>query len=238
MAGGLPDDPFDPFDPFDRDVYTVLRLNREARVLVEAAFEQVWVEGELSNLARPRSGHLYFTLKDEQAQVRCAMFRGDNRHLEFEPRDGQQVLLQARASIYPARGDFQLIASYMEEAGAGALRRAFEALKRKLHGEGLFDEAHKLALPPFPMRIGVITSPTGAALRDVLAVLGRRHPGAEVIVYPTPVQGEQAPRGIVRALESAGARNECDVLLLVRGGGSLEDLWPFNDEAVARAIHA
>lgn len=225
-------------DAFGRDVYTVSRLNREARALIEDAFDQVWVEGELSNLARPRSGHIYFSLKDEQAQVRCAMFKGDNRHLDFEPRDGQQVLIQARASLYPARGDFQLIANYMEEAGAGALRRAFEALKRKLYEEGLFDDAHKQALPPLPMSIGVITSPTGAALKDVLAVLGRRHPGARVIVYPTPVQGEQAPRQIVQAIETAGERHECDVLLLVRGGGSLEDLWPFNDESVARAIHA
>ncbi|MCP5150499.1 MAG: exodeoxyribonuclease VII large subunit [Ectothiorhodospiraceae bacterium] len=222
--------------PF-RDVYTVSRLNLEARELIEDAFATIWIEGELSNLARPRSGHIYFSLKDERCQVRCAMFRGQNRLLDFDPRDGVQVLAQARVGLYPERGEFQLVVEYMEEAGAGALRRAFEALRQRLAAEGLFDPERKRPPPPAPSTIGVITSPTGAALRDVLSVIGRRWPVAEVVVYPVPVQGEGAAARIARMIDLACRRAECDVLLLCRGGGSLEDLWAFNEEVVARAIH-
>ncbi len=220
-----------------RDVYTVTRLNSEARALLEGHFPALWVEGELSNLARPRSGHLYFSLKDANCQVRCAMFRMYNRHLEFEPKEGTHVLVHARVSLYPERGDFQLLAEYMEEAGAGVLRRAFEALKQRLAAEGLFDAAGKKPLPAIPARLGVITSPTGAALRDILSVLKRRFPALPVLVYPVPVQGTGAAPAIARALALADQRGECDVLILARGGGSLEDLWPFNEEMVARAIH-
>ncbi|GBE11624.1 exodeoxyribonuclease 7 large subunit [bacterium BMS3Bbin12] len=221
-----------------RDVYTISRLNREVRMRIEGGFPLLWVEGEISNLSRPGSGHLYLTLKDPQAQVRCAMFRARNRNLAFVPRDGMQVLVRARAGLYEARGDFQLVVEHMETAGDGALRRAFEVLKRRLAAEGLFAEAHKRPLPTPPRRIGVITSPTGAAIRDILSVLRRRFPAIPVLIYPVPVQGEGAPREIAAALELASERAECDVLILTRGGGSLEDLWAFNEEIVVRALHA
>ncbi len=221
-----------------RDIYTVSRLNQAVRGLLESHFPLLWVGGEISNLARPRSGHIYFTLKDESAQVRCAMFRGFNRHLAFQPTEGMEVLVRGRVGLYPERGDYQLIVEYMEEAGEGALRRAFEALKRRLSIEGLFDTEHKQPLPAIPHRIGLITSPTGAALRDLLSVLGRRFPATKIIIYPVPVQGAGAAEAITRMLELANARQECDVLVLARGGGSLEDLWAFNDEGLARAIHA
>ena len=224
-------------DPFARNVYTVSRLNLDARAILEEAFSTVWIEGEISNLARPRSGHVYFTLKDENCQVRCAMFRMHNRTLSFPPEDGMQVLAHARVSLYPERGEFQLIVQYMEEAGAGALRRAFDALKSRLGAEGLFDAGHKLALPVLPRRIGVVTSPTGAAVRDVLSVLGRRFPAVPVVIHPVPVQGAGAAEEIARMIDRACKRATCDVLILARGGGSLEDLWSFNDEAVARAMH-
>ena len=220
-----------------RDIYTVSRLNLEARRLVEARFPPLWVEGELSNLARPRSGHLYFSLKDERCQVRCAMFRMQNRYLDFEPADGTQVLAQVRVSLYPERGEFQLVVQYLEEAGAGALRRAFEALKRRLEGEGLFDAEAKRPIPKVPACIGIVTSPTGAALRDILNVMRRRFPGVHAILYPVPVQGEGAASRIAEMVDRVSARAECDVLVLARGGGSLEDLWCFNEEPVARAIH-
>ncbi|MEN8802663.1 MAG: exodeoxyribonuclease VII large subunit [Thiogranum sp.] len=221
-----------------RDVYSVSRLNRESRGLLESGFPRLWVEGEISNLARPVSGHLYFTLKDARAQVSCALFRNRATRLGFSPENGSQVLVQAQVSLYEARGNYQLIVNHMEEAGDGALRRAFEQLKNQLYKEGLFDEQHKQTLPHLPRSIGVITSPSGAAIRDVLTVLRRRFPGTQVIIYPTQVQGEAAARQIVAAIQSADARAECDVLLLTRGGGSLEDLWPFNEEVVARAVHA
>ncbi len=223
----------------ERTVYTVSRLNREARLLLEEGFPfPVWVEGELSNLARPASGHLYFTLKDEAAQLRCAMFRGRNRHLAFRPANGMQVLARGRLSLYEPRGDFQLVVEELEEAGEGRLRRELERLKRRLAAEGLFDEALKRPLPAYPRRVGVITSPTGAAVRDVLTVLRRRWALLEVLVHPVPVQGAGAAPAIVRALALASERAECDVLILTRGGGSLEDLWAFNEEAVVRAIRA
>lgn len=221
-----------------RTIYSVSELATAARGLLEHSFPLLWVEGELSNLAKPRSGHWYFTLKDDKAQIRCAMFANRNRRVRQAPTDGDQILVRTRVSLYTARGDFQLIVESLEDAGEGALRRAFEQLRDRLAAEGLFDDAHKQPLPSTPRRIGVITSATGAALRDVCAVLRRRYPLGEALVHAVPVQGDAAPGAIVQALEAATTRAECDVLLLVRGGGSLEDLQPFNDESVARAIHA
>ena len=221
-----------------RDVYSVSRLNREARMLLETGLATVWVEGEMSNLARPSSGHWYFTLKDAGAQVRCAMFRSSNSRVRIAPRDGAQVLVRARVSLYEPRGDYQLIAENIEDAGEGALRRRFEELKARLAAEGLFDEAVKRPLPPRPRRIGVITSPTGAAIRDILHVLRRRFAAVPVLIYPVAVQGAGAAVEIAAALRRANERAEVDVLLLARGGGSLEDLWAFNEEVVARAIRA
>src|SRR5580700_6346909 len=221
-----------------RNVYSVSRLNREVRVLLERGLGVVWVEGELSNFSQPSSGHWYFSLKDRDAQLRCAMFRLKNATLGFTPKAGQQVLARGRISLYEPRGDYQLIVEHLEEAGVGALKREFERLKVKLAAEGLFALERKRSLPRFPRRIGVITSPTGAALRDILHILARRFPPAAVLIYPTPVQGGAAIPSIVAAIEIASARAECDVLILARGGGSLEDLWAFNDERLARAIHA
>ncbi|MCE3003094.1 MAG: exodeoxyribonuclease VII large subunit, partial [Xanthomonadaceae bacterium] len=222
----------------DRNVLTPTTLNALARELIEGSFPLVWVEGELSNVARPASGHLYFTLKDAGAQVRGAMFKPRSTFLRFRPADGQRVLVRCRVSLYEARGEFQLIAEHMEEAGEGALRRQFEALKARLAAEGLFDADRKRPLPALPRRIGVLTSPTGAAVRDVLTVLRRRMPLVEVEILPVPVQGDTAAAQILAMLEAAGRAGRHDVLLLTRGGGSLEDLWCFNDEALARAIAA
>jgi exodeoxyribonuclease VII large subunit len=227
-----------PNVPGTDEIFTVSSLNRTARQLLESGLPRVWVDGELSNLARPGSGHLYFSLKDASAQVRCAMFRSQSRTLNFQPSDGQQVLVHARVSIYEPRGSYQLIVDHMEEAGEGLLRQRFEALKAKLDKEGLFDEALKRPLPDLPRRIGVVTSPTGAAVRDILHILARRFPAIPVIVYPTAVQGDAAAAQIAAALDTASRRAECDVLILARGGGSLEDLWSFNEEVVARAIRA
>ncbi|HEY8587406.1 MAG TPA: exodeoxyribonuclease VII large subunit [Rhodanobacter sp.] len=221
-----------------RHVLTPSSLNRLVRDLLGDALPQVWIEGELSNLARPASGHLYFTLKDSGAQVRCAMFKMKASALRFRPIDGMQVLLRAKVGLYEPRGEFQLVAEYMEPAGEGALQREFEQLKARLEAEGLFDPARKRALPRYARRIGVITSATGAAVRDVLSVLARRWPLVEVDILPVPVQGREAPPAIVAMLRKAAAAARHDVLLLTRGGGSLEDLWAFNDEAVARAVHA
>ncbi len=221
-----------------RDVYTISRLNREVRALLDHHFSLVWVEGELSNLSRPGSGHLYFSLKDRDAQIRCAMFKMRNQLLSFAPRDGVQVLVRARISLYEPRGDFQLVVEHMEEAGDGLLRRAFEELKKRLSSEGLFDPAHKQALPRLPRCIGVVTSPTGAAIRDILSVLRRRFPAIPVLIYPVPVQGTAAAPEIARMIRLAGERRGCDVIIVARGGGSLEDLWAFNEEIVARAIYA
>jgi exodeoxyribonuclease VII large subunit len=220
----------------ERVVYTVSRLNRDVRILLERRIPVIWIEGELSNLSQPASGHWYFSLKDREASIRCAMFRMRTLGIGFAPRAGQQVLARGRVSLYEARGEYQLIVEHLEEAGLGALQRQFELLKAKLAAEGLFAEERKRALPRFPRRIGVITSPSGAAVRDILHVLRRRFPPAAVLVYPTPVQGAVAAPAIVDALGLASARAECDVLLLARGGGSLEDLWAFNDERLARAI--
>jgi exodeoxyribonuclease VII large subunit len=222
----------------DRDIYSVSRLNREVRVLLERGFGTLWLEGEISNFARPSSGHWYFSLKDAAAQVRCAMFRQRNMLCSFTARDGQKVLVRARIGLYEPRGEYQLIVDHMEDAGLGALKRQFEELSAKLKLEGLFAADRKRPLPGLPRRIGIITSPTGAAVRDILHVLARRFPAAAVLIYPVPVQGAQAAAEIVAALETAGRRAECDVLILARGGGSLEDLWAFNDERLARAIVA
>jgi exodeoxyribonuclease VII large subunit len=222
----------------ERNVYTVSRLNREVRVLIERGLGVIWVEGELSNLSVPSSGHWYFSMKDRDAQLRCAMFRQRNMTVGFTPKAGQHILARGRVSLYEPRGDYQFIIEHLEEAGVGALKREFERLKAKLAAEGLFALERKRSLPRFPRRIGVVTSPTGAALRDILHILARRFPPAAVLIYPTPVQGAAAVPSIVAAIEMASARAECDVLIVARGGGSLEDLWAFNDERVARAIRA
>jgi exodeoxyribonuclease VII large subunit len=224
--------------PNARTVLTPSQLNSVARELIEAGLGLVWVEGELSNVARPASGHLYFTLKDAQAQVRCAMFKPKSTFLRFRPDDGLRVLARARPSIYEPRGDFQLIVDHLEEAGEGALRREFERLKAKLAAEGLFDTGRKRPLPRMPRRLAVITSPTGAAVRDVLAVLRRRWPAVHLDVLAVSVQGEGAATQMIDALAAAARAGCYDVLLLTRGGGSLEDLWCYNDERLARAIAA
>jgi exodeoxyribonuclease VII large subunit len=218
-------------------ILTVTELNRRSRQLLEMHLNQVWVEGEISNLATPSSGHWYFTLKDDKAQIRCAMFRGANSRIRFRPQNGTQARVRARVSVYEPRGDYQLIVDHMEDAGLGALQQAFEALKKQLAQEGLFATEHKQALPAYPDTIGVITSPTGAAIRDILHVLERRYPLAEVILIPVAVQGKAAAGEIAAAIEKAN-QLDMDVLIVGRGGGSLEDLWAFNEEIVARAIFA
>jgi len=217
-------------------VYRPAELNQEVRLHLEAGFPRLWIEAEISNLARPASGHLYFTLKDARAQIRCALFRGNALQMGFRPENGQKVLVRGRLSLYEARGDYQLIADAMLEAGAGSLQAAFEALKKSLQAEGLFEEDRKQAIPAWPARIAVVTSPSGAAIQDILKVLSQRWPVAEVRIYPTRVQGETAAAEIVRTLKAADRHADSDVILLARGGGSLEDLWSFNDEALARAI--
>ncbi len=222
-----------------REVYSVSRLNETAKDLLEGKLGMLWVEGEISNLARPASGHVYFSLKDRNAQIRCAMFRRrTSGTTHFMARDGMSVMAYGRVSLYTARGDYQLIVEALEDAGEGLLRLRFEELKRRLAEEGLFEPAHKQALPQWPRAVGVVTSTTGAAVRDIITVLGRRCAALPVIVYPTSVQGEGAAAEIARAIETANRRDECDVLIVGRGGGSLEDLWAFNEERVARAIFA
>ncbi|WP_168394568.1 exodeoxyribonuclease VII large subunit [Erwinia amylovora] len=220
------------------NIFTVSRLNSTVRKLLELEMGQVWLSAEISNFSQPSSGHWYFTLKDDSAQVRCAMFRNGNRRVTFRPQNGQQVLVRATITLYEPRGDYQLIAESMLPAGDGLLQQQFEQLKQRLMAEGLFEQRHKQPLPDPARQVGVITSASGAALHDVLRVLQRRDPSLPVVIYPTPVQGAEAPPGIVRAIELANARNECDVLIVGRGGGSLEDLCSFNDERVARAIFA
>lgn len=223
--------------PSSRTLYSVSELNRAAAAVLEQNFSWIWVEGEISNLSQPSSGHIYFTLKDSQAQVRCAMFKSRNLAMNFRPENGQHVQIRGKVSLYQPRGDYQMIVDRMEEAGDGALQRKFEALKAKLAAEGLFDEDSKQDIPELPECIGVITSNTGAAIHDVLSVIKRRFPSIPVKLYSVPVQGEAAAPAICRALELVEEQAECDVVLLVRGGGSLEDLWAFNEESVARAIY-
>lgn len=219
-----------------QQIFTVTRLNSAVRMILEQDLGLVWLTGELSNLAMPSSGHWYFSLKDISAQVRCAMFKGNNRRVPFRPQDGMQVLVQARVSLYEPRGDYQLIIESMQPAGDGMLALRFEELKRRLGAEGLFDEGRKRPLPREPRAVGLVTSATGAALHDMLTVLKRRAPDLPVFIYPTQVQGSAATAQIVAAITLANRRAEVDVLIVGRGGGSLEDLWCFNEEVVARAI--
>lgn len=219
-------------------IFSVSELNSTAKAVLEKCFSSIGVLGEISNCSRPSSGHIYFSLKDDHAQIRCAFFRNSQRGLNFQLENGQQILVRGQISLYTARGDYQLIVSHAELAGDGALQIAFAQLKAKLELEGLFDARHKKPLPLLPKQIGVVTSSSGAAIRDVLKVLNRRFPSIPVIIYPSLVQGKEAAGQIVAAIELANARQECDVILLTRGGGSLEDLWPFNEESVARAIFA
>jgi exodeoxyribonuclease VII large subunit len=217
-------------------IFSVSELNQASQQLLENHFPAIWVEGEISNLVRPTSGHLYFSLKDPKAQVRCALFRFQARALPFELSNGLLVQALAKVSLYPDRGDYQLIVERVEIAGDGLLKKAFDALVEKLSKEGLFEERWKKPLPFLPKTIGVITSSTGAAIRDILSVLQRRFPQIPVIIYPTKVQGAEAAGEIITALRAANQHQAVEVLLLARGGGSLEDLWPFNEERVARAI--
>ena len=221
----------------NRQIFSVSELNRTVRQLLENSLTLLWVEGEISNFARPGSGHWYMTLKDEKSQVRCAMFKGSNMRVGFEPANGMSVLVRCKAGIYEGRGEYQLVIEHMEEAGFGALQRQFEQLKASLSKEGLFDPSHKREIPCSIRHAGIVTSPTGAAIKDILSVLRRRFPSIAVTIYPTAVQGEQAQSQIVEAITNANDDNRCDVLIVGRGGGSLEDLWSFNEESVARSIH-
>ncbi|MDF5308957.1 exodeoxyribonuclease VII large subunit [Vibrio parahaemolyticus] len=222
----------------NQNIFTVSRLNAEVRLLLENEMGIVWLVGEISNFSAPVSGHWYLTLKDSRAQVKCAMFRGNNRRVTFKPANGNQVLVKARLSLYEPRGDYQLIIESMQPEGDGRLQQEFEELKMKLAAEGLFAQTNKLPLPEHPKRVGVITSKTGAALYDILDVLKRRDPSLPVVIYPTMVQGDDAAIQIAQAIGRANSRNECDVLIVGRGGGSLEDLWCFNNEILARTIAA
>lgn len=219
-------------------IYSVSRLNQTVRLLLEQEMGQVWISGEISNFTQPASGHWYFTLKDDTAQVRCAMFRNSNRRVTFRPQHGQQVLVRANITLYEPRGDYQIIAESMQPAGEGLLQQQYEQLRQRLSAEGLFAQQYKQPLPTPARCVGVITSRTGAALHDILHILQRRDPSLPVVIYPCAVQGAEAPGQIIRAIELANQRAECDVLIVGRGGGSLEDLWSFNDERVARAIFA
>jgi len=220
------------------NIYTPSELNHEARLHLEAGFGRVWVEGEISNLSRPASGHIYFSLKDEKAQISCALFRSDTYGMSFKPENGMLVQARGRVSLFEARGNYQLIADSLVRSGEGLLRAKYELLKNNLASEGLFAETHKKPLPAFPLRIAVVTSPSGAALRDILNVLQRRWPLAAVRVYGVPVQGTEAAPAIVDALAAANQHGWAQLIVTGRGGGSLEDLWPFNEESVARAIYA
>jgi exodeoxyribonuclease VII large subunit len=222
--------------PRQEAIWSVSALNFEIKTMLEQGIGSIWIEGEVSNFAAPASGHWYFSLKDDRAQLRAAMFRNRNQRAGFTPKNGQQVLIRAQVTLYEARGDFQVIVEHIEDAGAGRLMREFEVLKRKLDAEGLFAQSRKRPVPRQARRIGLITSASGAAIRDVLSVIRRRSPSSEVTLYPTSVQGEAATTEILKALDLANRHAACEVLLLVRGGGSLEDLWCFNREEVARAI--
>ena len=222
--------------PTPEDIYTITQLNREVSELLEEVFPIIWVEGEISNLAKPTSGHLYFTLKDNNAQVRCAFFRNRHTNLRFDLNNGMKVVAKVNVGLYEGRGEYQLIIEQIEPAGAGALQIAFDTLKQKLATEGLFDKEHKKVPPKYPKTIGIITSSTGAAIRDILSILKRRYPLGDLIIYPVPVQGDGAAAAIAKKIKIAEKRNECDVFILTRGGGSLEDLWAFNEEVVARTI--
>ena len=221
----------------NRTILTVAELNAEVNTLLGQGFPLLWVEGEISNLVRPSSGHLYFSLKDSKSQIRCAMFKNRNMKLNIQPENGMKVLVRGRVGLYEPRGDYQLIAEHMEDAGVGLLQREYEALKQKLSNAGFFDYEHKKELPEYPKRIGIITSPTGAAIQDILHVLKRRSPQTPILIYPVAVQGESSKTQIEAAIRRADIDKKCDVLILARGGGSIEDLWSFNDENVAKAIY-
>lgn len=221
----------------DRKILTVSRLTALIKGVLEENFEHVWVEGEISNLAMPVSGHLYFTLKDAASQLRCVMFRASSRALRFKPKDGMGVVVRGRVSLFEPRGEYQLIVEYLEPQGVGALQLAFSQLKERLAKEGLFAEAHKKPIPRLPQRIGVVTSATGAAIHDILNVLNRRFANVEVLIYPVKVQGEGAAREIAEAVKDFNHYGNIDVMIVGRGGGSIEDLWAFNEEVVARAIY-
>ena len=225
-------------DPFENQehIYSISELNDEVASTLTEGFGVIWVEGEISNLMRSAAGHVYFSLKDESASVRCAMFRMQNQSLDFELRDGMQILARTKVGLYKQRGEFQLIVEYAEESGEGLLRQRFELLKQTLQKEGLFDEFHKKPLPKMPKTIGLVTSPKGAAVQDIIKTIKRRYPIVRVIVYPTLVQGNEATKKIASAIDIANQRDECDVIIIARGGGSLEDLWCFNEELVARSI--
>ncbi|MBI3092603.1 MAG: exodeoxyribonuclease VII large subunit [Candidatus Tectomicrobia bacterium] len=219
-------------------IFTVTELTKAIKERLEGEFADLWIEGEISNLRHPSSGHYYFTLKDAAGQIRAVLFKAQRRLIQFEPEDGLAVILRGRLSVYEARGEYQIIADYLEPKGVGALQLAFEQLKNRLAAEGLFDAAHKQPLPLVPRRIGVVTSPTGAAIRDILRVLERRFATLEVQIFPAVVQGEEAPRSLMAGLETFNRRGEVEVIILTRGGGSMEDLWAFNDERLVRAIFA
>jgi len=218
------------------NIYNISTLNGEIKRLLEGNFGRVWVNAEISNFVAASSGHWYFTLKDARSQIKCAMFKGRNRSVKFRPRNGQQIMVKANISVYEPRGDYQLLIDVMDMAGDGLLQQQFEQLKCDLAAKGLFSTEHKQALPPIINKIGIITSPTGAAVHDILTVLKRRNPLIEVVIYPSQVQGKTAAQELSRAIQTANNRNEVDVLLLTRGGGSLEDLWCFNDESLAHSI--
>ncbi|MGO9620070.1 MAG: exodeoxyribonuclease VII large subunit, partial [Desulfobaccales bacterium] len=218
-------------------IYTVSSLSREIRERLESHFSLVWVSGEVSNLRQPLSGHYYFTLKDAGAQLRAVLFKGSHQHLRFKPQEGSQFLCRGRLTVYEPRGEYQLVVDYLEPLGLGALAQAFEALKTRLQAEGLFAPELKKPLPFLPKKVALVTSPTGAAVRDFLRLLRQRFANLEVLVYPVKVQGREAAPEIVRALEDLATYPGIEVIVLARGGGSLEDLWPFNEEAVARAIY-
>ncbi len=217
-------------------VYSVTEITRDVRAILEAAFETAWIEGEISNFRQAASGHAYFVLKDDKAQIKCVLFRGQRAGMKFTPEDGDQVLLLGRVTVYEARGDYQVIVEAMEPKGLGALQKAFEKLKEKLAKEGLFDESRKKPLPEVPWKIGVVTSSTGAAIRDMIHVIQRRNPKMSILLYPAKVQGEGAAEEIAKGIEALNKRKDIDVLIVGRGGGSIEDLWAFNEEVVARAI--
>jgi len=219
-----------------RRVYSVSQLTREIKALLEMSFPRLWVEGEISNFKRHSSGHIYFTLKDEHSQIGCAIWRYRANSLIFEPQDGMKVIVEGELQVYEKGGYYQLIVFHIQPAGVGALQLAFEQLKQKLFQEGLFDEKYKKPIPAYPERIGVVTSPTGAAIRDIISVIHRRFPGVEIILYPVRVQGEGAAEEIAQAIRDFNEYGQVDVLIVGRGGGSLEDLWAFNEEIVARAI--
>jgi len=221
----------------EQHILQVSELTKKVRFILENELSTLWLTGEISNFVAASSGHWYLSLKDSKSQVRCAMFKGNNRRVRLQPRNGQQVLVRAKVSLYEPRGDFQLIIEQMEDAGEGLLRQQYEQLKNKLNALGVFSQAHKQAIPEHIQSVGIVTSPTGAAVKDILSVLKRRNPNINAIIYPALVQGEYASNDICHAIAQANTRQECDVLIVGRGGGSLEDLWPFNEESVVQAIY-